>query len=385
MKGNKIACLLILAAIMVPASAVKIEDATISPQMANSQTDFTHTVFAEFSTATWCSYCKYAHAALKDIYAHGWYPFYYVSLVYDENVHASGRLDDLNTYYLPTVYFDGGYLVEVGGDPQTTEGYYNESIISCGARQVSDVDVSLSAMWMGNATMKIDVAVYNNEVLGYEGCLKVYVTEISSARGWLDTGDHPYTFAFLDYALNGDVQVGPKETWQETVIWNGNEHTDGHGGTFGNITADNIMIIAALSNAEWHQGYAVPPREQPFDAYYVDDTAAAIPGMDTSPPQATVEIPKEGYLYLMGKEIVPVGATVVIGAITARADANDAETGIGVVEFYVDDTLQSTVSSYPYEWLWDAPAFFKHTLKVVAKDFAGNTASDEREIWIFNI
>ncbi|RLF41241.1 MAG: hypothetical protein DRN21_00620, partial [Thermoplasmata archaeon] len=99
----------------------------------------------------------------------------------------------------------------------------------------------------------------------------------------------------------------------------------------------------------------------------------------------TVEIPKEGYLCLMGKEIVPVGATVVIGAITARADANDAETGIGVVEFYVDDTLQSTVSSYPYEWLWDAPAFFKHTLKVVAKDFAGNTASDEREIWIFNI
>lgn len=377
--------MLMLAALMVPASAVRNDGVDIFPREVATGTDFTHTVFAEFSTATWCPYCKYAHAALKNIYANGWYPFYYVSLVYDENVHAAERLNDLSTYYLPTVYFDGGYLVEVGGDPQTTQGYYNESIIACGARQVADVDVSLSVMWMGNATMKIDVSAYNNEVLGYEGYLKVYVTEISSARGWLDTGDHPYTFAFLDYAMNGDIQIEAKDTWQETIIWNGNEHTDGNGGTFGDIAADNIMVIAALFNGEWHQGYAVPPNEQPFDAYYVDDATAAVPSVDTSPPQISLETPREGYLYLMGKEVIPLGATVVIGSVVVSADANDAETGVSVVEFYVDDTLQSTVSSSPYEWVWDGPAFFKHTLKVAAKDFAGNTAAEEREVWIFTI
>ena len=29
----------------------------------------THTPLAEFGTATWCGYCKYAHAALKNVYA----------------------------------------------------------------------------------------------------------------------------------------------------------------------------------------------------------------------------------------------------------------------------------------------------------------------------
>ena len=54
--------------------------------------DFTHTIFAEYGTATWCSYCRYAHGALKEIYAEGQYPFYYVSLVTDKNTKASARL-----------------------------------------------------------------------------------------------------------------------------------------------------------------------------------------------------------------------------------------------------------------------------------------------------
>ena len=32
---------------------------------------FTHTVFAEDATATWCQYCHYAHQALKNIYTSG--------------------------------------------------------------------------------------------------------------------------------------------------------------------------------------------------------------------------------------------------------------------------------------------------------------------------
>jgi glutaredoxin len=52
---------------------------------------YTHTILGEFGTATWCGYCKFAHAALKNIYAGGWHPFYYVSLVCDKNTHGLQR------------------------------------------------------------------------------------------------------------------------------------------------------------------------------------------------------------------------------------------------------------------------------------------------------
>jgi len=79
--------------------------------------DFTHTVLAEYATATWCGYCHHAHTALKNIYASGDYPFYYVSLVRDMNPSVvDPRINnELNLYGYPTVYFDGGAEVEVGG------------------------------------------------------------------------------------------------------------------------------------------------------------------------------------------------------------------------------------------------------------------------------
>ena len=56
-----------------------------------NERDQTHTVFAEYGTATWCGYCKYAHGALKNIFAEGNYQFYYVSLVDDKNSYAAAR------------------------------------------------------------------------------------------------------------------------------------------------------------------------------------------------------------------------------------------------------------------------------------------------------
>ncbi|KAA0012294.1 MAG: hypothetical protein FE041_03795 [Thermoplasmata archaeon] len=145
------------------------------------------------------------------------------------------------------------------------------------------------------------------------------------------------------------------------------------------------MVIAVVFNSEKHEGYAVPPNENPFDAYYVDETVASIPSVDDIAPQLQIINPKEGYLHIFGKDILPVGFTIIIGSITVKADAYDGETGISTVEFYVDDELKSTDSSQPYEWLWDETAFLKHRIKAVAKGFAGNTASIEKEVWIFNI
>ncbi|KAA0000214.1 MAG: hypothetical protein FE047_01975 [Thermoplasmata archaeon] len=54
------------------------------------------------------------------------------------------------------------------------------------------------------------------------------------------------------------------------------------------------MVIAVVFNSEKHEGYAVPPNENPFDAYYVDETVASIPSVDDIAPQLQIINPKEG-------------------------------------------------------------------------------------------
>ena len=51
------------------------------------------------------------------------------------------------------------------------------------------------------------------------------------------------------------------------------------------------------------------------------------------------------------------------------------------VELYVDDEQKSNFSSEPFVWLWSERAFGKHSLKAVAYDNAGNSASAEMVVW----
>jgi len=83
-----------------------------------------------------------------------------------------------------------------------------------------------------------------------------------------------YNFPFLAYAFAESVYIDTGSIWEDSTIWDGNEHYDGHGNDFGGITQENIAIIAAVFNPEWHQGYAYTPPQNPFDAYYVDAAAA---------------------------------------------------------------------------------------------------------------
>jgi len=231
-----------------------------------------------------------------------------VSLVANRNTHAYDRLiDDYNVYGVPTVFWDGGYDVDVGaGSVSGAELAYTASINSCGSRSVPDLDMDLSVEWLGNATMDIEVSVQNNETGVYKGYVRVYVTEIASSMGWNDTWGYPYTFAFLDYAFDEAIQIDPSGTWQESTTWNGNEHSDGHGHDFGGITSENVMVIAAVFNGEWHQGYAHPPNGNPFDAYWVDQAAGAwinqapnVPS-DPSPEDAAAHVDVDADLFWTG-------------------------------------------------------------------------------------
>jgi len=73
----------------------------------------------------------------------------------------------------------------------------------------------------------------------------------------------------------------------------------------------------------------------------------------------SVEIirPKEGYLYISNREIMPIASNkaVIIGAITIEAETNGNS-----VEFYIDDELKYVDNGSPYEWQWNEFIVGKH-------------------------
>jgi len=274
------------------------QQSDVKTQNGNNQgtRTFTHTVFAEFGSTSSCPHCPYAHMALKNIYYGGWYPFYYTSLALGHNTHADARAAEYNLYYVPDTFFDGGYKVQCGAydNVQQMMGIYNTSIAQSANRAVRDIDVTLNVIWLGDATMDIEASVVNNEATQYDGRIRVYVTEVTSSMGWKDAQNHLYTFAFLDYAFNEVISVAGSGAWTDSVTWDGHNYNDGHGHNFGNIQYGNIMVIAAVFNSEWHQGYSYPPNQYPFDAYYVDDTTGFLVGNNTPPNTPSNPNPANG-------------------------------------------------------------------------------------------
>lgn len=240
----------------------------------------THTVIGEYGTATWCGYCKYAHGALKALYKGDWHDFYYVSLVDDKNTHAATRVDQLGLTGFPTVFWDGKYRTSVGASSiPSAMAIYNSSIIACGARVVPNIDLTISATWLGSATMSITVTVTNHEATTYNGYLRCYVTEITSSMGWIDTGGQTYTFPFLDYAFDQAISAAAGLTWSNTVTWNGANFNDGYGHTFAGITQDNTFIVAAVFASS---------------GGYVDETAGYRLGSNRAPNAPSTPSPTNG-------------------------------------------------------------------------------------------
>jgi len=123
--------------------------------------NFTHTVFIEEGTATWCQYCPAMGHTLYNIYSSGEYPFYYVALVDDKNSDAQTRNSQFNIAGYPSAFFDGGYKVLVGG--YGTESPYTSKIKSSGKRDVHELNLSLSLAWIGGGEIEININITNNE------------------------------------------------------------------------------------------------------------------------------------------------------------------------------------------------------------------------------
>jgi len=262
--------------------------------------DYSHNVLGEFFTLTTCVPCKYSHTALKNIYAAGWHPFYYVTYVSDKNNNSNQRKNELNVYGSPTEVWDGGYKYNIGGsgETETEMEKFNISIIQCGARTVKDIDIDMDVEWLGavnnhpedgetgvpievvfNWTIsefRIDINVTNNEPsYYYNGHVHIQTTEVES-EWWNDKFGFPYTFEFKSYAFNGDVPLNAGQTWSKTIYYDGCDHNDADNPPryFDHIDEDNIQVIASVFNKN--------------NSKYVDECIGVRIGENTDPKKFDV-------------------------------------------------------------------------------------------------
>lgn len=191
-------------------------------------TGFTHTVFVEEGTATWCPYCPAMANTLYAIYQSGDYPWYFVALVADKNSQAQARLAEYNIAGYPTAFFDGGYQVYVGGS--SSESVYRSRIVNCGARVVPELNLSVSVTYIGSGDLQIDVTIMiegsnsppetpstpSGETNGSTGIEYTYTTSTTDPND----NDVSYWFEWGDGSNSG--WVGPfisGETVSASHIW----------------------------------------------------------------------------------------------------------------------------------------------------------------------
>jgi hypothetical protein len=200
--------------------------------------EFTHTVFVEEATAQYCPYCPAMADALNTIYESGEYPFYFTAFV-TKDLHGNTlnqvALDYLSEEYnlaaYPSAYFDGGYKTLVGGydNPDT----YITRIQRAVMEETHDVDFTISVSWLGDANLKIDVSITNNEELFNEppgaptitGPTSGKIGEEYSYQISAEDPDNNDLYYYIDWGDGTDVELfGPytpgrtatvKHNWSE--------------------------------------------------------------------------------------------------------------------------------------------------------------------------
>lgn len=269
-----VAAVLFLSPFVAASTMTRSDNVQMKTPRPITTSEFTHSVFIEEGTTTWCPNCPNAAEALYSLYEGGEYPFYFVALVIDKNPIAQDRFwGHYRGTAIPTIFFDGGYnqTVGSGSTPEQTESIYRPYIEGAGERTVHPIELNTSVVGDNDATLDITITVKNTGSQLYFGYVRSYVTEIQSR--WINNDGDPYHFGFLDYAIKKIVFLGPQKSRTYTMTWDGAAK---HGNlTFADIQDNNIMVIAAVAHWQPHMVEKVEYIGNHF-AFYVDQTTGAL-------------------------------------------------------------------------------------------------------------
>ena len=259
----------------VLASLLCITSIPFTPTAEVPSENFTHAVFGEEFTATWCVYCPSAAENLMKIYDdipdEPYYDdkFFFVALITDVNDKADDRMGDYpDVTGYPTVIFDGNDEKVSGGQSDTAN--YENAIDNCAQREDTDISLDIEMNHLGADQLDVSLSMTWNEDAAFgdptfNGYVRAYIVEKVSRYNNYD-GD-PYHFGFLDYAFEESVELNPHEELELSTIWTGGEHEDKNGNDFSDIEYDNINIFVAFFNDEsassdkyvLQTAFAIPP------------------------------------------------------------------------------------------------------------------------------
>ena len=242
---NKISYLLVFLLFISTFQGLNTSARNVKEDVLSS--DFTHTVFIEVATSQNCKPCHYWSQTIHDTYDSDNYDFHYVEMVvfdYDGkklNDEAIGWYSNYDAGSVPKNIMDGDYR-RIGNNSEVFLDYLNE----CGDRAVADIIASMTVLWLGNATIQVDIIIENNDASDYNGHIRAAITEIVSRYNTYY--GEPYHFGFLGFAFDMDISIPARGIFEDSMTWNGNEHEDNNGNNFGDIVPENIQVTMGLLN-----------------------------------------------------------------------------------------------------------------------------------------
>ena len=97
--------------------------------------------------------------------------------------------------------------------------------------------------------------------------------------------------------------------------------------------------------------------------------------IDKSPPTVSITGPEKG-LYLFGNKLINLNQIIIIGTFIVEANADDSESGILRLQFFLDDELFQEDTESPFQVYCMEKHMGSGIIKVVAEDLVHNTAED---------
>jgi len=110
--------------------------------------------------------------------------------------------------------------------------------------------------------------------------------------------------------------------------------------------------------------------------------------IDRTKPQVEVKTPQASYLYVNGRELIPLdgmdNAAVVIGPVPVEIHAADDVSGIREVVFSVDNTVKHVDNTTPYTWKWDETLVGPYNIEAEVENGAGDVVDKDIPVIVVN-
>ncbi|MCC6963820.1 MAG: hypothetical protein IT585_11265 [candidate division Zixibacteria bacterium] len=118
---------------------------------------YTHTVLVEEGTRHGCGYCPITRSHLETLYESGLYQFNLVAMVTDNSQTSAFMTATYNMGYTPTVYYDGGHGVSLGGVDDET--FYSSHITAASTRAVAPLKIAVRLDYVSSTQVKVEYTV----------------------------------------------------------------------------------------------------------------------------------------------------------------------------------------------------------------------------------